>query len=600
MISRRNFFSICIMMFTIFILFQFTVVGRDFTNNYDKNEHLTETGLTRTDAWSEQLAGDTAQTVIYIGSENDAAFRIVRQWCGYTKRRFAQYDSLDSYVRSGSDTPVLLCLNGDIVATSAQVETLQSMVQAGQNVVFCDLPEIALLGQFSELQTMLGIKRIVQEQVELTGIKLFSGFLLGGDVIYTVEEEQEKLNEEIELFAPWFQRMSGTKSYMVGTLEEEDVGNEDLPSLIWRNSYGNGRVFVVNGPYFQDETGLGILSAVIYELQDYDLYPVVNAQNLSVVNYPILASENTEELMEIYARNLPQLQKNLMWSGMISSANKGNYKMTNFLTPRLDYSAQDDLQADDLSFYLTQFWEQDAETGLSLDHLPGASLGDKLAADQSFFASSGATYSYSAAFVDDEEREAFLATDLRGVLENIYTITGLWSDTDLLSYCSDTIVAQGVTADGFTHSYLQDLRVRAIETALAYNNILLNMKRIVWPAKDDYHWEVLHERYSSNINTHWNKFAAFDKTTLSESDARIRTFFALDYHDERQENTVKIEITKGGNDHWFILRTHDETIRDIVGGDYVELEEDVYFIHAKESNLLIELEERQNKQYYLP
>lgn len=600
MVSRRNFISICVMMATILILFQFSILSRDFVNNYNKNTYLNETELTRTDAWSGQLADGTVQTVLYIGSEDDAEAGIIRQWCGYTKRQFAQCGSLEDYSIAANGGPVLLCLNKEAVAADAQVDKLSALVQNGQNVLFCNAPESALLTDMPALRTLLGIREVVQEQAELAGIRLFSGFLLGGEAIYLIEEEEEKLNQEISISAPWYSRLSGTKSYMVGMLEDEDIDNEYLPSLIWRNSYGSGRVFVVNGTYMQDETGLGILSAIMYELQDYDLYPVVNAQNLSIANFPDFASENTEELMGIYSRDLLKFQRDLMWPGLISATNKGNYKITGFMTPRLDYSVRDSLSADELTFYLKQFNEQNAEAGLSLDHLPGISLKDKLYADQAFFDSSDAAYSYGSAYLSSEEMDGFLAVAPQGILKNIRTVTGVWDDADLLYYCSNTVVAQGVTADGFTHPYLQDLRVRAVETSLGYSNILLDMKRISWPEEDDLHWEVLSDRFSSNINTYWKQFSVFDKTTLLESDERIRDFFALDYRDAREADTVTVEITNGGGDNWFILRTHAETIRDIVGGDFVEIEEDVYLIHATEKNLQIELEERRNKQYFLP
>ena len=603
MVSRRNYFSICIMMATILILFQFSVLIRDFSNNFGQNEYLTETEFTRDDAWnawSAQLAGNTVQTVVYLGHEDDAAANVIRQWCSYRKMRFEQYDSLENYVCPEYGDPVLLCLTGEIVATAAQADMLSAMVQAGQHVLFCDMPETAHIMQQSKLQSLLGIREVVQEQVELTGVKLFSGFLLGGETIYQMEEEEEKLNQEIELFAPWFLRLSGTKVYMVGMLEDEGVDNEDLPPLIWRNSCGKGRVFVINGPYMQDETGLGILSAVLYELQDYDLYPVVNAQNLSVVNFPVLTPENTEEMMEIYARDLSRLQDSLIWPGLIAATNKGNYKMTSFLTPRLDYSAQDALSADDLAFYLRQFREQDAEAGFSLDHLPGIGLADKLAVDQDFFDSSDIPYSYGAAYVGSGELEDFLAVDPLGVLEHVHTITGDWENTDLLSYCTDTTVAQRMTADAFVHTWLQDLRVKAAETTLAYSNIALDMKCVIWPEEDEPHWEVLSEKFASNINTYWNAFTDFDKTTLSESDKRVRAFFAVDYSNTRQGDTIMLELTGGGDESWFILRTHTEDITDMTGGDYTELEEDVYLIHVREKDLQIELEARENKRYYLP
>ena len=480
MVSRRNFFSICVMMATILVLFQFSLLIQDFAARYDVNIYMTETKLTSASQWDETLAGGAAQTVVYIGSGDDAEAGIVRQWCGYTKRRFARYDSLEAYARPDGGGPVLLCLNGKSVTAAAQAESLSAMVEAGQNVIFCGVPETESLTQLPELQTLLGIREVAQEQVKMTGVRLYSGFFLGGEANYWIwsgEDDPELLSC---LTVPWYLRLSGTKVYMAGMVEDEEVENEELPPLIWRNSRGAGRVFAVNGPYMQDETGLGILSAVLYELQDYELYPVVNAQNLSVANFPDFAMENTEAMTAFYARDMRRLQMDLIWPNLIAAANRSNYQMTGFLAPRLDYTVQGGQQADDLTFYLRQFRGQSAEAGLSLDYLRGGSLEEKLAADRAFFQSASSAYAYSAAYLGSGELEEFLAAGTQGLLENIRTVTGVWDD-DLLFYCTDGVVAQGVTADGFTHNFRQDLRIRAVETALAYSNILLDMKQVSWP-----------------------------------------------------------------------------------------------------------------------
>ena len=41
MVSRRNYFSITIMMFVLLFLFQFSMVIRDSQNTYDINSNLT-------------------------------------------------------------------------------------------------------------------------------------------------------------------------------------------------------------------------------------------------------------------------------------------------------------------------------------------------------------------------------------------------------------------------------------------------------------------------------------------------------------------------------------------------------------------------------
>ena len=384
--------------------------------------------------------------------------------------------------------------------------------------------------QLPGLRALLGIRDIAGNEVELTGVKLFSGFLLGGDAIYQATTEKEQKLQDLTLSVPWYLTRHGTKTYMVGMMEDEEIENEDLPGIIWRSGYGQAQVFAVNGSYMYDSTGLGILSGILYEAQGYELHPVVNAQSLSVANFPDFAMENTEEMTEIYARNLRRLQMDLLWPNLIAATSRMNYQMSCFLTPQLDYAGQQELYPGDLTFYLRQFREQGAEAGLSLSHLPGADLQKKVGLDPEFFEETGSAYEYGAAYVGSEDLDALAGLLDEPILEKVKTITGIReAGYPAISYYSENVLDQSVTADGFAHTYSQDLRVKALETALGYSNILIDMQHVSWPEEDEEHWEMLYEAFSSNINTYWKAFSDFTKTTISESDARARAFLAMNY-----------------------------------------------------------------------
>ena len=601
MVSRRTFFSICLMMVVILALFQFSLLVRDIGGSFDTNEHLTDTMLAQTDSWVSGRTGVPAESVVYIGSKDKALAGIIRQWGTYTKRRVLQYNSLEEYERGTGGAPVLLCVAGSEIRTDVEAGALSALADEGQPIVFCDLPEASVLKRLPGLRALLGIQEITAEEVELTGTKLFSGFLLGGEAIYQATTEKEQELQDLALSAPWYLTRSGTKTYMVGLLEDEQIENEVLPGLIWRTSYGNAQIFVVNGPYMYDQTGLGILSGIMYELQSYELHPVVNAQNLSVVNFPDFATENEEEIMGIYARNLRRLQMDLLWPNLIAASNKVGYQLTCFVTPRMDYIGQPELYPGDMTFYLRQFREQSAEAGVSLDHLPDTDLREKVQRDVEFFEDAGSEYTCAVAYVNSEDLDALGEFLDKRPLTRVRTLTGVRDGADpILSYYSDTILDQGITADGFAHTFSQDLRVRALETALGYNNILLDMRHIAWPEEDEPHWELLYETFSSNIDTYWKPFSAFGKTTLSESDERVRAFLAMDYTQERDGDSIVIDIPNARGDAWFLLRTHSESVSGMTGGTYREMEKGAYLICAEEAHVELTLAPDNQMIYYLP
>ncbi len=596
MVSKRNFVSICIMMGVILLMFQFLLVVRDVGNDPEVNPYLEEdVKKTKEDAWSQEALSESGGIanngcVVYVGSPDSPIAKTVKQWAEYTKLSYFECGSLEEYGRGDGKKPVLLCVAGSEISTTDDVEILSGLMYDAQPILFADLPPVETVEKFPGLMKILGIRKVMAREQQLTGVKLFEGFLLGGEVIYVPKNDREQQMQDLDLDIPWYLTIRGTKSYMVGMLDDPSVTNESLPPIIWRSSYANSQAFAVNGDYMYDQTGIGILDAMVYELSDYEVHPVVNAQNLSIVNYPSLAVENTDLLMGIYARTLSRLQMDLMWPSLIACANKSDYKMTCFMTPQLDYSYTDDEMSEDLPFYLKQFNEQEAEAGLSLDSLPGATLAEKADVDDGYFRNSGSAHKYGSVYIGENSPEEFIGVSSKGVYSDVRTVTGICRENDrVLSYCSDGITEQCITADGFTHTFSQDLKIRSLETALGYSNILLDMSKITAPKEGSQYWEVLFEVFSSNINTYWNPFLQFEKTTLAESDERVREFLSLDYGVSRSGDRIRIDVSGNESNAWFVLRTRSETVRSISGGEYQKIEDGAYLICAEENTVEVEL-----------
>ena len=137
------------------------------------------------------------------------------------------------------------------------------------------------IGSSGTLRELLGIQRLRGETVKLQEIRLYSGFLLGGETHYSFDEASNPDLADMDSEIPWYDISSRTKTYMVGFLSAEEksslgINNEDMPAIIWRSNMENGSVFAVNGDYIKT-AGIGILEAMLYEVQEYTLYSVVNA-----------------------------------------------------------------------------------------------------------------------------------------------------------------------------------------------------------------------------------------------------------------------------------------------------------------------------------
>ena len=601
MVSKRKFFSIATMMFVLFFLFQFSMVLRDSKNTYDINSSLTEKKADGENQWTPSDSNSTTvigadSSVVFVGNEDGDMGTAVSRWCTYAKRKLISCKSVSTYKADDKNLPEMMILESEKYADGDNLTTLETLEKKGVIIVFGCLENVKNIQNNKALMKFLGIQKVVAEETHLAGVKLFEGLLLGGEVTYnTSKDKEEKKRQDLELDVPWYQVGSGTKTYMVGLLDEKtgkNVENEDLPTIIWRNGIDYGSVFAVVGDYMKDSTALGLLDGMRAEALQYTIYPIVNAQNLSMVNFPVFADENNTEMLKLYSQSVTGIARDIMWPALISVVEKSDMKMTCFIQPQADYTDDIEPKSGNLEFYLKQMKEQSAEAGISLEYQKLDKAEDKVTKDTEFFENEKINYRFGAAFAKEKDLKGILKDTDSGLLGDVGTLVCDYTENQpVVSYYSDSVTLQTVTSDGMNYAYSDDIRMRSIQTALGYTNVMLDMYDIFWPQEKTDRWEVMQKRFSSNLLTYWKNFRDFDSTTLSESNARIRTFLNLAYSQSREDNTITLQTSEAGS--WFILRTHGEEIDEIDGGSQTEIEADAYLICAEDTTVKIRLKEQE-------
>ena len=597
MVSKRKFFSIAIMMFVLFFLFQFSMVLRDSKNTYDINSSLTKKKADGENQWtpSDSVTGADS-SVVFVGNKAGDMGTAVSRWCTYAKRKLISCKSVSTYKADDKNLPEMMILESEKYADGDNLTTLEILEKKGVIIVFGCLENAKNIQNNKALMKFLGIQKVVAEETHLAGVKLFEGLLLGGEVTYnTSKDKEEKKRQDLELDVPWYQVGSGTKTYMVGLLDEKtgkNVENEDLPTIIWRNGIDYGSVFAVVGDYMKDSTALGLLDGMRAEALQYTIYPIVNAQNLSMVNFPVFADENNTEMLKLYSQSVTGIARDIMWPALISVVEKSDMKMTCFVQPQADNTDDIEPKSGNLEFYLKQMKEQSAEAGISLEYQKLDKAEDKVTKDTEFFENEKINYRFGAAFAKEKDLKGILKDTDSGLLGDVGTLVCDYTENQpVVSYYSDSVTLQTVTSDGMNYAYSDDIRMRSIQTALGYTNVMLDMYDIFWPQEKTDRWEVMQKRFSSNLLTYWKNFRDFDSTTLSESNARIRTFLNLSYSQSREDNTITLQTSEAGS--WFILRTHGEEIDEIDGGSQTEIEADAYLICAEDTTVKIRLKEQE-------
>lgn len=601
MVSKRKFFSIATMMFVLFFLFQFSMVLRDSKNTYDINSSLTKKKADGENQWTPSDSNSTTvigadSSVVFVGNENGDMGTAISRWCTYAKRKLISCKSVSTYKADDKNLPEMMILESEKYADGDNLTTLETLEKKGVIIVFGCLENAKNIQNNKALMKFLGIQKVVAEETHLAGVKLFEGLLLGGEVTYnTSKDKEEKKRQDLELDVPWYQVGSGTKTYMVGLLDEKtgkNVENEDFPTIIWRNGIDYGSVFAVVGDYMKGSTALGLLNGMRAEALQYTIYPIVNAQNLSMVNFPVFADENNTEMLKLYSQSVTGIARDIMWPALISVVEKSDMKMTCFIQPQADYTDDIEPKSGNLEFYLKQMKEQSAEAGISLEYQKLDKAEDKVTKDTEFFENEKINYRFGAAFAKEKDLKGILKDTDSGLLGDVGTLVCDYTENQpVVSYYSDSVTLQTVTSDGMNYAYSDDIRMRSIQTALGYTNVMLDMYDIFWPQEKTDRWEVMQKRFSSNLLTYWKNFRDFDSTTLSESNARIRKFLNLAYSQSREDNTITLQTSEAGS--WFILRTHGEEIDEIDGGSQTEIEADAYLICAEDTTVKIRLKEQE-------
>ena len=609
MISRRNYFVITIMMLILFFMFQFTGVMKERLNEYDINEYVssTQTLLGEKDAYAMKTEGTekNREKVAFLGNTSDDMQEVVSWWCIYTKRRLNVYSSISQLEKAEEETeevpPRVLLVDGTCIQSEEDARYLEELAGKGMNIVFLKMPDYSLIADNKNLQQLLGIRHVVADSFTMSGIHLFEGFLLGGEEIYEVREASDAQRQDLERVLPWYITGAGTKTYVSGIVPKEtlyaempqeiiaEYGKVDetsgyqsmLPGIIWRNSTADGQVFCVNSTeMFGDMTGIGILDAIMSQMEDYEIYPVINAQNLVLAGYPSFGGADEDEIMTRYSQSYEDVQSQIIWPSLNALAVQTGDKLTCMMT----LTGEEDETADYLRLMKEEHWE----AGVN---------GSRLFGEAAMESDKATGYRFQTIYLKDEEAlQNRVWTE--GSYVSVVTGTDRKSARPPVSYMPGTdIVVQRGTDTGAEHTFWDDFKLKSMETALAYSDIVIDMEPLAYPESEEDSWERMSKKIAANVSTYWKRFRNFDETTLSESNQRIRRFLALDYSEHREDNVISLRVENFEEKAWFLLRTNGETVMAVNGGEYVKLEEDAYLIQVLQEQVSIELEP-DDKLYY--
>lgn len=610
MMSKQNFITILAIIFSVLFLFVSPVLWKEVLNDYNNNPFIQEEEALVTknkEKYSTLPMQDSPKIMVIGNTANSLQKKKIKEWCSY--RTYSYEEAVDikkarKTMKQVGENKYLCLIDGKFLEkkTVKKVRKLKRILGNGGRIIFTSLPSYQTIEMNEELQDLLGIQYIRAERVALEKIKIYRGFLLGGESTYEVAGNRKT---DLATEIPWYDISTGsTKCYMSGLVSKREykIKNEDMPAIIWSNHKINGTVFAVNGDYMKDETAMGILDSMLYQLLDYQLYSVVNAQNFVIANFPDISNEREEQIQEIYQCSKKKLCRDILWPSLIKAKKRGKWTMTGMLTLKQDATSKSIPSKEDIIEYLKLFHEEASEMGLSIGRRNDSDLLNALKEDQEYLNQASTKYPFTSAYIQKNQRRNmkkvlnyFGSVHVLSTLRTV--VTQRDSSRKILNWFSDKVTIQNGTLDAFSYSDFDSLRLRSMETSLGYATTIADFDKIFSPVSMKDTWDELKENFFANLDSIWKPFSAYEKTALTQSDARVRNFLNGTLVSQRKANQIKLTRKHVNGNSFALLRLHDEKIADIRGGSFQKVEDGSYLICLEKNRVIIKIKDKEPLYY---
>lgn len=599
MISVRNYITAFILIFMVFVMFMFVGVSSGIMSDTSSNIQA----MVRSEPGQEELLtadrlnlegglplSSGKQAAIFSGGEGDRTAELLIEWCVYNKYRYKLYTSLPEPYELRNYEVLLF---GDFLISVRSCERLNGYAELGVTMIFTQLPDYGEMVLHKELSGFFGIRAGVMEEVLAEGFKVFSGFMINRERIYHKGDFYGE-EDDSAVRAPYYSLAAGYEVYSVGLFEKQamlGVKDEELPPLLWRTRTGKALLFVINCDIYRGSSLLGVLSGFMAQEGDCYVYPIVNAQTISLLNYPYFSKENEEKMQQLYSRSSEAVARDLLWPNIIQILKNYGNSYSFFLSPQLDY--RDGIEPTDgfVEFYLQQIRKLPGNLGLSLGQVSNTGLKDMLSEGEIFLdpymKMEELCAVYTAEFSQEEVKELL---DHR-LLRNISLIMSEYREGDkLIDYLGEEHLSVKFNMDGYRHETWDDLRMICVENALGMCNQKVDIKRVIFPEDSRDEWNYLSLRWSKG-DTYYRDYSKLDRVSVNELEKRVRRFLALDYTYQYDENQVEIKIDPFEEEAFFVLRINSKRIDAVENGTAEKITEDSYLIKALEGRVRIVLME---------
>ena len=524
MLTRKPYLigSFCFLL--LLVAFQFFSMnmgfeGDHFTHRYDQ---------ARADALMPVDVPPQAPAYYLVGQEDDPAFLCARWMLARLKLPYSTADQLDA--QAYASAPQTLLLAADMAALGEE-NALRAYLRAGGQVIFLRLPDD--LPKAGALLDDLGILS-VGESITCEQMEIYEGLLLGGMVRYKelpFTGRRLRLNSLCKVWACMWEGDPNRRTLEVPLLYEKRVGE--------------GIVHVANGPFFEDASGIGLLTGLLAIPREAFLYPVVNAMTVSLVNFPLLTADSPA-IRDVYARNAYQVCRDVFWPDLASALRENRLTATAFVP---DMAAEG--RAGELAFFLRALSDHHGEIGLTAPMTGLPEIAERYP-DYGLFAALG-----------------------EAVNESIRCVVRPLSIQDA-GFSLDGSVLYPLLTQGHAFDEAENLRLRGFASGLYLIHHGVDMSLPLLLAEPDHAWQQMSRDLASTLNDSMAPYPAMRRRNASAASVDMLAYGRIQPAIEGSQAGLSIQSGLAA-ETCFLLRTKRE-IASAQGLAYTRVEKGVYLL----------------------
>lgn len=559
-IKNKNYFILTSIIVLLFILMM-TIVNLNYYVRKNKEGKGAETENALRMPEEKQVVRNLSCLIIK-GKDDNQSNEIVEGSLEKAKIGYISKSKFEDITDEELSLAKIIIINGSEFNNIGNVKHIFEYLKKGKHIIFTSIPDVHNI-EASGLEEVMGIRKITESKYQ-EGIKFLSGFMLGG----LLELPEFSYN------APEIHLLSTTKAYVTGSKDT---------AVVWRNTYNNSEIYVVNGPFLGTNAGYGILSAIMAQIhQDY-IYPVINAKAFTYTGLPYSSYENTDQLEGIYSRNAMQLQQDILIPDVLSINKSRNLIPSGFLINSFhkEYNGEiNKYNEKQINNYEKEFYKLGGEVGMVY-------TGD-LEKDSKIYHYLFNKNSKSI-LLNNKNLENLNELIVKEQFSSIESIFGPWTiKKKCFGYLTKNTVYIPFTLDGIVKTDLQKIEFYSAITAFGVSVQNLNLEQIIFPQEDKDNWMYVLREYVKFIDSYRNKFQMIEARNITDTAQAVKKFESNSPTIEYFNNKIKIEFQEWYGESYFILRTNKE-IDSIIEGTIEKIEEGAYLVTAKNKEVDINL-----------